>query len=49
MWQGAEAVAQLIRFGSDLGNITERLINTSYELLIIETGLGHPLEENYDL
>jgi hypothetical protein len=47
VWQGAEAVARTVRFGSVSDNITGRLVNTSYELLIIETGFLHPLQEDY--
>jgi hypothetical protein len=48
VWQGAAAIARVVRFSSDQDNITGNLINTSYELLSLETRFLRPLEENYD-
>jgi hypothetical protein len=46
-WQGAEAIARIVRFGSDQNNITGQLLHVSYELLIIETGFSQPFQEDY--
>jgi hypothetical protein len=46
--QGAQAVSRVLSFGTGSPSITSTLIRISYELICIETGLEHPLDEEFE-
>jgi hypothetical protein len=46
-WQGSKGIARLISTGNSVNNITGFLMEASLQNLIIETGLSHPLQQDY--
>jgi hypothetical protein len=49
VWQGAAAVSRLVSFGTGSSSIPQELLQISYELLCLESGLLNPFENNYAL